>query len=249
MSGGTLEIYLEPHLPRPQLLVIGHHPIVESLTVLGKSLDFSVTVMGLDVSKDRFPGADQVIDALDFSRFSIHPQTYVVVASHGNYDEPALEMLLPSEAGYVALVASRKRSEAVRAYLVGSGLSEQQIARLKYPAGLDIGAATPPEIALSILAEIVQIRRQAKSLPQGKPAVAKPVRTAAPDEKPKTAIDVICGMSVVIESARYHSTYENEEYYFCSAHCKRVFDQEPGKFAHTPSNPGDHQKTHSVKET
>jgi len=250
MSGGTLEIYLEPHLPRPHLLVIGHHPIVESLTVLGKALDYSVTVMGLDISGDRFPAADQVIDALDFSRTAVHPETYIVVASHGNYDEPALEMALPSQAAYIALVASRKRSESVRTYLAGSGLSEQHLARLKYPAGLDIGAATPQEIALSILAEIVQLRRQKKSMP-----LKAPKKSVPRMEKPKTALDVICGMTVVTESARYTSTFNQETYYFCSAHCQRVFEQDPQKYVQTGdpagSPAGDPQKkaSPSIKET
>ncbi|HLF01754.1 MAG TPA: XdhC family protein, partial [Anaerolineales bacterium] len=104
VSGGTLEIYLDPHLPSPTLLVVGHLPVVEALVEIGRALHYSVTVMGEDVTPERFPSVDQALP-LDIARLTFTPQTYVVVASHGNYDEPALEAALNSEAAYIALVA------------------------------------------------------------------------------------------------------------------------------------------------
>jgi len=158
ISGGTLEIYLEPHLPAPHILAIGHLPVVEALAALAKDMHYAVTVVGENAAPEQFPRADQVLE-LAVEHLHFNPQTYVVVASHGNYDEPALEAALASEAAYVALVASKKRREAVLDYLRSSGLAEEKLARLKCPAGLDFGAVTPEEIALSILAEIVQLRR------------------------------------------------------------------------------------------
>jgi len=245
MSGGTLEIYLEPYRPQPQLLVIGHHPVVETLTVLGKALDYTVTVMGLEIEKERFPSADRIIEGLDFSQPKLDGQTYVIVASHGNYDEPALEAVLPSPAPYVALVASKKRAGAVRKYLSDAGLSDQQIARLKYPAGLDIGAAGPQEIALSILAEIVQVRHQG--------APAKPEKSLPVETEPQTALDLICGMTVRIDTARFTASYNGEKFYFCSAQCQHRFEKEPEKYlsskpsvqgevakiAHAPDHPSE----------
>ena len=159
-SGGTLEIYLEPHLAQPQLIVISHQPIAETLTAVGAALGFAVTVAGVDARPERFPQARRVLADLKFDELAATPNSFIVVASHGNYDEDALEWALRTDAAYVALVASPKRAVSVRAYLAESGLSAAQLGRLKAPAGLDLGAVTPEEIALSVLAEVVQVRRR-----------------------------------------------------------------------------------------
>ena len=219
ISGGTLEVYIEPYLPQPQLIVIGHLPIAEALATLGKGLNYSVTVLGLDATPSRFPQADLVLDRLDFSQVRLTSQTYVVVATHGNYDEEALEWALDAGAAYVALVASPKRAEAVLQYLRETGVAEARLARLKCPAGLDIGASAPEEIALSILAEIVQLRRRTQE-------------TLAQSETPTRteAIDPVCGMTVEIATARYVAAHAGQAYYFCSAGCKRSFEKEPEKY-------------------
>ena len=220
ISGGTLEVYIEPYLPRPHLVVVSHLPIAEALATLGKGLHYSVTVLGLDATPNRFPQADLVLDRLDFSQISLTTQTYVVVATHGNYDEEALGWALGAEAAYVALVASPKRAEAVLQYLRETGVPEARLARLKCPAGLDIGASTPEEIALSILAEIVQLRRRAPM------AVVETSRRLVSTE----AIDPVCGMTVEIATARYVAAHAGQTYYFCSAGCKRSFEKEPEKY-------------------
>jgi len=220
ISGGTLEVYIEPHWPKPHLIVMGHLPVAEALTTLGKGMGYAVTVMGLDVTPGRFPHADVVRDHIDFSQIRATPQTYIIVASHGNYDEDALIAALTTDAPYVALVASKTRAQAVVQYLRDSGLTEEQLARLKYPAGLDIGAVTPEEIAMSILAEIVQVSRRA---PVELPA---PFVTAAPVE----AKDLVCGMMVEIAGARHTTQHDHQTYYFCSAGCKRSFEKEPEKY-------------------
>jgi xanthine dehydrogenase accessory factor len=221
ISGGTLEVYIEPYLPQPQLVIIGHLPIAEALAALGKGLNYTLTVMGLDATPERFPQADLVLDRLDFSRVRLTSQTYVVVATHGNYDEEALEWALNTQAAYVALVASPKRAEAVLQYLRTTGLAETRLARLKCPAGLDIGASTPEEIALSILAEIVQLRRRA---PETLAQFETPVQTQT------EAIDPVCSMTVEIATARYVTAYAGVTYYFCSAGCKRSFEKEPERY-------------------
>src|SRR5262245_34642673 len=113
ISGGTLEIYIEPQLAQPHLVVIGHLATAEALVRLGKDLGWRVSLMGLDVTRDRFPGADQIFEELDFSKLTITKNTHVVVASHGNYDEDMLVAALQSDAPYVALIASKKRANAI----------------------------------------------------------------------------------------------------------------------------------------
>jgi len=209
-SGGTLEIYVEPVLPKPQLLLVGRGPVVETLGELGRAIDFAVTLVSSDTSANRF------------SQFHITPRTFIVVATHGTFDEEALEQALQSEAGYVSLVASRKRADAIMDTLRVRGLAEH-LGRLKTPAGLDIGAVTPQEIAVSILAEIVQVLRSQKG--ERKPA------GATPDEIGEVvARDPVCGMSVEVASAKYRSEASGRTLYFCCAHCKQTFDRDPAQY-------------------
>jgi len=230
ISGGTLEIYIEPQLAQPHLVVIGHLATAEALVRLGHAMGWRLSLMGLEVSSERFPGADHVFDHLDFSKVAVTKHTQIVVASHGNYDEDMLVAALQSEAPYVAFIASKTRTNAVLQYLREASLTDEQISRLKYPAGLDIGSVTPEEIALSILAEIVQRRRQQSSTGmEHKSPTSNLELPMAP--KPETeAIDPVCGMTVEIAAARFRSEYEGTTYYFCAAGCKRSFDREPQKY-------------------
>ena len=224
ISGGTLEVYIEPYLPQPHLVAIGHLSVVEALVTLGKGLGYRVTVMSLDNTPDRFSQADHVLNRLDFTQVQMTPQTYVVVASHGNYDEEALAGVLnagPELPPYIALVASKKRAEALIQVLRQAGLPEERLAQVKYPAGLDLGAVTPEEIALSILAEIVQVRRRALH-----PSPPTPSLQAWGEE----ALDPVCGMTVEVATARYITEYNGQKVYFCSAGCKRAFEEEPERY-------------------
>lgn len=219
VSGGTLEIYIEPQLSEPQLIVIGHQATAEALATIGKAVGYKITVLGHEITPAQFPAADRLIDELDYSHLRFTPQTAVVVTSHGNYDEEALEMALQSEAGYVALVASGKRSDEVLAYLRGAGLPQESLSRLRSPAGLDLGGHTPGEIALSVLAEIVQFRHQKQTgLPEAE--------TAAESELGE-ALDPVCGMTVDIATSALMSSDQGHTYHFCSAGCKHRFEEHP----------------------
>jgi xanthine dehydrogenase accessory factor len=232
ISGGTLEIYIEPQLAQPHLVVIGHLATAEALVRLGKDLGWRVSLIGLDVTRERFPNADHIIDELDFSKITVTNNTHVVVASHGNYDEDMLVAALQSQAPYVALIASKKRASAILQYLNETNLNQEQFARLKYPAGLDFGAVTPEEIALSILAEIIQRRRQSSGVFENRsPATNRELRMAP--SAAADAIDPVCGMTVEIATAHFTSEYNGKMYCFCTAGCKRSFDKEPGKYVRT----------------
>ncbi|MGH2478432.1 MAG: XdhC family protein [Ktedonobacteraceae bacterium] len=140
--------------------------------------------------------------------------------------------MLDSSAAYIGLVSSPRRAAACRDYLRASGMSEQHIARLKAPAGLDIGASTHAEIATSILAELVQIRHH--PTPHGHadeqeihvddPGPVEELAGAA------TALDPVCGMDVEVASARHSSSYHGQTFYFCCPACKREFEREPERF-------------------
>lgn len=163
-SGGTLEIYIEPQQPKPRLLIIGALPVAQALAHLGKAMNYQVIAVDLDNEGVAVVHADQVVTDLAALPKLINPLTYVVVATHGHYDELALEQVLKTHAPYVGLVASPKRTQSVIAYLRGQGFSDGDLATFKAPAGLDIHARRGDEIALSIMAEIVQRRRSAEAL-------------------------------------------------------------------------------------
>jgi xanthine dehydrogenase accessory factor len=129
------------------------------------------------------------------------------------------------------MVASHRRGEACRVYLRASGLTEKQIARLKVPAGLDIGAVTPEEIAASILAELVQVRRELKSKENGS-AIPQEEQEQLEDNlsAAATATDLVCGMIVEIANARHRSNYEGHAFYFCCPACKRLFEDNPQQY-------------------
>ncbi len=215
-SKGALDIYIEPHLPAPQLLLIGESPIIRALTQFAPILDFSVTQL----------------DHADLSQVHIHDRTYILVATHGQYDEDVLEQALPSPAAYVGMVSSPRRAETCRSYLRESGMDEQTLARLKAPAGLDIGAVTPEEIAASIIAELIQLRHHVVKTPVVDHAIlieraAEDTAQPVPAVSATTAIDLICGMTVEIAHARHHCTYDGREFYFCCPACKRQFERDP----------------------
>ncbi len=215
-SGGVLDIYMEPHLPPSQLLLIGDSPVITALQQLASVLDFAIIRL----------------DSADLSEVQINERTYVLVATHGQYDEDVLEQVLRSSAAYVGMVGSRRRAEDCRAYLRASGLTEQQIAHLKAPTGLDIGAVTPEEIAASILAELIQVKRH---------RTGNDVASRTSGEKVQhdrvgrvivtsTAIDPVCGMIVETATARHRSVYESRDFYFCCPACKRLFEQNPQEY-------------------
>lgn len=226
-SGGSLDIYIEPVLPRPQLILAGEGPIATTLVKLGGSQDFRVVTAGpSDVSDGR--GGERFVPLSELKTL-VTPTSYVVVATMGSYDEEALEHILGAGAPYVGLVASRKRGEAVFAYLRSRGFTEEQLRSVKVPAGLDLGAVTPEEIALTIMAEIVAVRRKRGA--GLKAAIPLPSGSAAEVVGIAEALDPVCGMTVRVTPETHNWVYEGTTFYFCSAHCQKMFGQDPARYA------------------
>jgi len=210
-SGGTLEIYVEPFLPKPLLVLVGHGPVIETLATLAESAGYAVTVL---------PG-DDLAGAL--RGLPLGPDSSVVVATHGELDEDALTRMLATPAGYISLVASRKRAATIVETLRRRGVAAEHLDRLRAPAGLDIGAVTPEEIAVSILAEVIHARHGRK------PEHVESARVGPPSATP--AKDPICGMTVEVATARYQSDWAGRSVYFCCRHCQETFDADPARYA------------------
>ena len=160
-SGGTLDVFVEPMLPRPVLLVCGASPVARAIADLAGRSGFAVTVAALSEDQALFPQADQRIENFDLPKEEL-AERFIVVATQGKRDGEALRAALTTEAPYVAFVGSRKKATTLTARLCEEGLAPERVARLRAPAGLDIGAITPEEIALSIIAEVVELRRRGR---------------------------------------------------------------------------------------
>jgi xanthine dehydrogenase accessory factor len=159
-SQGTMDIFVEPVLPRPALIVLGASPVALALAGLGRQFGFHVTIAAPAADFVVLPEADSVADG-----FAVTPSNatrYLVIATQGKGDEAALRAASATGADYCAFVGSRRKIAALRQKLVADGTDGGWLDRIKAPAGLDIGAITPEEIALSILAEIVAVRRKAQ---------------------------------------------------------------------------------------
>ena len=158
-TGGTVEIFVEPVLPRASLIVVGASLVAQALCDLGKRLGFAVTVAALPEDLDLFSEYDHLIKGFDPEQAVRPASSFVVVASQGRRDLDALRFAEATGSAYVALVGSRKKAESLRQDLRGDGMDPAWISQIRSPAGADIGAVTPEEIALSILADIVRERR------------------------------------------------------------------------------------------
>jgi xanthine dehydrogenase accessory factor len=258
LSGGAIEIFLEPKVPAPRMVIVGTTPIAEAVGAMGTLLGFAVSASSSSPSSS-------------FSSFA--DVAAVIVASHGSGEEPALEAALRAGVPYVALVASQVRGAAVLASL---DVDEEQRARVHSPAGLLLGGHTPAEVALSIVAELVQERAAAGSVASadsagsevsagsgrpdasdrfagsagseasagsgasdgsastGAPGLSAPISVAF--GRPSSAavplaIDPVCGMSVVAIPASLHVDGDAGTTYFCSEGCRRAFLADPERYA------------------
>ncbi len=164
--GGHMRVYVEPVLPKPKLWIMGHGRVAESLCLLGDLVSLNVVVNDPIADWEHFPNASELItDDLDYAGLNPGPDDYVVIATQHKGDHESMHRALKSKAAYIALIASRKRARLVMNYLHNEGVTERELERVMAPAGLDLGARLPEEIALCVISEIVMVRRQGSGLP------------------------------------------------------------------------------------
>lgn len=178
--GGSMRVYVEPVLPSPVLWLMGHGRIAECLCALGAMVGLDVVVNDPLAREDRYPDAmRRVTDDVRYAALNPGPEDFVVIATQHKGDHESLTRALASEAGYIALIASRRRAKLVMDHLTAEGFTHEDLQRIRTPAGLDIGARTPEEIALSVMSEIVLTRRRGSGLPLGlSPEHARKPRTS-----------------------------------------------------------------------
>ncbi len=227
-SGGALDIYIEPVLPKPQIVILGRSPVAQTLARLARTIGYAVSVVAAEELKRECFGDAQLLQDKNFSLSSCHinSKSFVVVSTQGEGDEEALEQAARSDAGYIGFVASRTKAQKVFEYLRNRGVSAERLQGVRAPAGLNISAASPEEIAVSILAEIIEVRgasEKAPAISASKPGQILPVINVE-------AKDPICGMMVDTSKAKYKSQYQGKWIYFCCAGCKDTFERQPDKY-------------------
>lgn len=238
-SGGTLDVFLEPFAARPNLLIIGTAPSAQALAGLARRTGFDVSVASPGANAETFPDAQQVIDGLDLSELTSGTPNFVVVATQGKRDEAGLETALATGSPYVTFIASGRKAEKLRSHLKERGLEPERVDAIVSPAGIEIGAVTPEEIALSVLAALVKARREGAVVGAGYPVsvragasagAAMPELSVQPPPAEGSATDPVCGMSVDIATAEFHSEHQGTRFYFCCAGCQHSFDKTPEQF-------------------
>lgn len=213
-SEGALKIFIEPVPRGPDLVVVGRSPMVHTLAALAATLGWWTTVVDDGGSPEAWPEADRVVTTLDLEGAGVGPRAALLIATQGHYDEEALEQAVRTSAGWLGVVASHRRAESLLGHLRDRGFSDQVLAGVRAPAGLDLGRVSHEEIAVAILAELVQFKAAGglKGEPQAAPAARQ------------EAIDPVCGMSVQVAGARHRLDREDETFYFCCAGCRTTFE-------------------------
>jgi xanthine dehydrogenase accessory factor len=203
-SEGAMQVYIEPVLPAPHLTIVGRSPMAHTLADLARALGWRTDIN----------------DGPDFSAANLNARSIVVVATQGHGDEEAIEQAVSALPAFVGLVASRKRGQAVLGYLADRGVPQHLLDRVHVPVGLDLGHTTHREIAVAILAELVQRRAAGELAPE---ATAASIQAAQPAE----ARDPVCGMTVRADSSSRPFEHDGITYYFCCAGCRAAFERDP----------------------
>jgi xanthine dehydrogenase accessory factor len=208
-SEGALEVYIEAVLPVPHLVIVGGSPMTRTLAELARALEWSTDLLGTD----------------EFGPGCASERSMVIVATQGHGDEDMVERAVAMYPAYLGLVASGKRAEAVLGYLADRGVQKDRLDRVHAPAGLDLGKTTHEEMAVAILAELVQLRASGALADLPAPRAA---RRAPPP--PAEAVDPVCGMTVTPGASGLPFEHDRRTYYFCCAGCRRAFEEDPDPY-------------------
>jgi len=212
-SEGALEIYIEPVLPVPHLVIVGSSPMAHTLAQLARALDWST----------------DLVSPPDFTAGDANERSMVIVATQGHGDEDMVERAVAMRPAYLGLVASRRRGEAVLGYLAERGAPKDQLDKVHAPAGLDLGKTTHEEMAVAILAELVQLRASGALADVLAPRAGRGQRPKA-ELKLAEAVDPVCGMTVMASAASMPAEHDGITYYFCCAGCRQKFNENPDAY-------------------
>jgi xanthine dehydrogenase accessory factor len=250
-SRGTVEVLIEPVIPQPEIIIVGKSNISRKLTAVAHAADMRVTVMSRDADLQMFPEAHDIREEVDFGGFKNLSNTYIIVTTQGEDDENSVLKAMQTSARFVGFVASKKKSEDIKAFLSGQGVSEERISDLRSPVGLDINAKLASEVAISILADIVDHFREGdlSKAPDSKSSSSccssssssssatqnpKEKKSEPTPEEIKFAeeyyINPVCNVPVSRTSPKHVLEYKGEKVYFCCDGCKVSFEKNPAQY-------------------
>lgn len=226
-SEGTVEVFIEPVLPLPHLVVIGNTAISRALVKMAKIAGYRITGVAQDATISTFEKVDELITQVNLSNVKISTSSFIVVITQGEGDEKALIEALKKDYAYLGFVASRKKMISIKEYLQSSGIDKKKIETITSPAGIDIQAKKPEEVAISILAQIIQLQNS-----QAVPALFEKFETTKEDGGPSPVyyINPVCGVPVDMNNPKHVVDFKGEKVYFCCDGCKVKFDAEPDKY-------------------
>jgi len=231
MSEGTVEVFIEPVLPSPHLVVIGKTAIAKALVKIARTAGFRITVVAADITPQTFEKVDELITQINLDQVKLFSSSSIVVCTQGEQDEETLEQVLQKNCSYIGFVASRKKKSGVFEYLLQQGMDQKKLDEVHSPAGIDIAAKRPEEVAISIIAEIIQVHnnkpQHAESFIDTGENVDSEIQN---DIKPSYYINPVCGVPVDKNSPKHIIEYQGEKVYFCCDGCKVKFEAEPTRY-------------------
>jgi xanthine dehydrogenase accessory factor len=228
LSEGSVEIFIEPVMPTPHLVVIGKSPIARSLVKLAGASGYRITAVAQDANLQTFEKVDQLITEISLANVVTTHRSFIIVATQGEFDEKALEESLRKKSAYVGFVASKKKMASMAAYLADAGFDETVIGGIRSPAGIDINARTPEEVAISILAEIIQVQNRSRNITSFEQFDVMKEKTVTPPAK--YYMNPVCGVPVDVNNPKHIIEYNGEKIYFCCDGCKIKFEADPQKY-------------------
>ncbi len=236
-SGGVLDIFIDPIMAKPGLLVLGTSPVAYALVDLASRLNFSVTLVTPEPLPEIISGAATQTSDMSLTHVTPAAAQFVVVSSQGNKDEACLEAALSTGSQWVAFIASDRKANRMREYLIGRKHKAEAVAAIQSPAGLQIGAKTPEEIALSVLTAAIKAYRIDKTpIPERRTtlenvdAATKSCCGVTGAAQATVTLDPVCQMEIKIDSADFTASYHGKTYYFCCKGCQRTFEKTPKTF-------------------
>ena len=229
-SKGTVEVMIEPVLPQPELIIVGKSNIARKLALLATTADFRVTVMANDIDPQMFPSAQKIAEKVDFKQVNNHVNAYIVVTTQGDNDTESVIKALESRARYVGFVASAAKAKDIRTYLKTTTLSEKRIMDLHSPVGIDINAKLAGEVAVSILAEIIEDFRNNKSEDSACCGSTTTESNNSNEFTEEYFINPVCKVPVSKKNPKHILEYLDEKVYFCCDGCKVSFENDPEKY-------------------
>ncbi|MGZ8559822.1 MAG: XdhC family protein [Chitinophagaceae bacterium] len=228
MSEGTIEVFIEPVLPSPHLIVMGKTAIAKALVKMAKAAGYKVTAVAAGTTLTTFDKVDELITQMKLEQVKISSASSIVVCTQGEQDEEALQEALKKECAYIGFVASRKKKAGVFENMQQMGIDKSKLEVIKSPAGIDITAKKPEEVAISILAEIIQVQNNRPINSEG--FIEQTEISHELSAKPSYYINPVCGVPVDRNSPKYIIEYNGEKVYFCCDGCKVKFEAEPSRY-------------------